>query len=571
MNPVFTLIGRELLSASRKPATWRARTSVAAMGILGALALVGMSGPTPVAPNAMGAQMFLQLTSAGGLSALGLGVMLTSDSISSERREGTLGLLFLTDLSGWSVVLGKAGAAVAGSAYALMSMLPIFAIGMLLGGVTLEQVGMLAAALLNALFVSTSVSMWISTWCTKPRQAAGLSALTLFAITSIPLGAMFWLGSNSPVTGLPIEGALVAMASPVLPLGLAVMPRGTVGGISLVPSGILPLDLWAWFVAGLVVQQGIAWALLGWAAARTRTVWQDAPVRKLSVQLKNLWSHWTHGSATARRALRVKLLDRSSYLWLSQREIWKPYHPWILLVAFGLLLVWQEFVMHLPWRLDEWILPMAMAAQILFCIWIITESAARLVEERHSGSFELLLCTPLDREAILHGQWLALRRMFLLPMLLLLGVDLWLICNDRGPGWAFPPNLPGFLQRFVLGMLVSLPAVRWVATLLALQGHTIQAVSSRTMFTVWFAPAALAHAFAWICEILRTQLAVGGLLPVEFWGGLLIFCAGSWIVGRRAKDRVRLEFRELATQTKSPRTGGDSKPVPMRPSGQLKG
>ncbi|HQU46125.1 MAG TPA: hypothetical protein PK867_25150, partial [Pirellulales bacterium] len=43
--------------------------------------------------------------------------MLTADCISSERREGTLGLLFLTDLRGHDVVLGKLVVAGLGAFY----------------------------------------------------------------------------------------------------------------------------------------------------------------------------------------------------------------------------------------------------------------------------------------------------------------------------------------------------------------------------------------------------------------------------------------------------------------------
>ena len=41
------------------------------------------------------------------------GVLLTADCLSEEKREGTLGLLFLTDLKGYDVVLGKFMAMVA--------------------------------------------------------------------------------------------------------------------------------------------------------------------------------------------------------------------------------------------------------------------------------------------------------------------------------------------------------------------------------------------------------------------------------------------------------------------------
>ena len=555
MKPVFALIARELLGASRRPETWRVRMAVAASAIAGAATVLMASTAALSGPTGVGAQLFLQLTAAAGLSALGLGVALTSDAVSRERREGTLGLLFLTDLTGWDVVLGKAGAAVTGSAYALLSLLPILAIGILLGGVTLGQVGLLSVALLNTLFVSMAVSIWVSTWCTAPRQASGLSVLGVFAVAAIPIGAMIALTVDSQGNGLSPVGLLIGLPSPMMTLGLVALPTMASGPMGTSVLGVLPLPIAVSFVMSLLVQQALAWALLFWAARRTRTVWQDAPTTRWTLRLRAFWSLWTHGSAPARRRLRQRLLARSAYLWLSQREVWKPSHPWILLGSLLLIVLWLVGILRSPWSIQEVVLPVVLAAQGLLAVWLVTESAARLVEERVAGSFELLLCTPLDRDAILRGQSAALRRMFLFPAVVLVLVDLWLILGVRGPGWAFPPDLPGTLQRFLLGALIAVPATRWLATLLALEGRSIHSLGVRAILTVWFAPAALAHLFGTVCEFIRVRYAAKGLLPIEYWGGLILFCGVAWLIGYRAKRKVLLQFRELATQTRNPRAG----------------
>src|SRR5207344_403152 len=64
------------------------------------------------------------------------GVFLTSDSLSEERREGTLGLLFLTDLKGYDVVLGKLAAQFIHLGCALVAIIPAAALPLLFGGVT---------------------------------------------------------------------------------------------------------------------------------------------------------------------------------------------------------------------------------------------------------------------------------------------------------------------------------------------------------------------------------------------------------------------------------------------------
>src|SRR5256885_5281345 len=49
-----------------------------------------------------------------------IGARLTADCLSEEKREGTLGLLFLTDLKGYDVVFGKLAATSVNSIYALV-------------------------------------------------------------------------------------------------------------------------------------------------------------------------------------------------------------------------------------------------------------------------------------------------------------------------------------------------------------------------------------------------------------------------------------------------------------------
>ena len=52
------------------------------------------------------------------------GVRLTADTLSEEKRNGTLGLLFLTDLRGYDVVLGKMITASLKSFYGVLAVLP---------------------------------------------------------------------------------------------------------------------------------------------------------------------------------------------------------------------------------------------------------------------------------------------------------------------------------------------------------------------------------------------------------------------------------------------------------------
>src|SRR5262245_11085655 len=100
MLPIVT---RELRLASRRRATYRLRVVVAALGAFEVVA----GGMIDGASVQFGLWLF-RLTSLVMLAAASLaGLVLTADCISREKREGTLGLLFLTRLVGADVVLGK--------------------------------------------------------------------------------------------------------------------------------------------------------------------------------------------------------------------------------------------------------------------------------------------------------------------------------------------------------------------------------------------------------------------------------------------------------------------------------
>src|SRR5437870_13458009 len=104
---VLAIVERELRVAARQRATYRIRFGA----VLGALALMTwklLSFAWQQAPTSQqGRSLFVTLAVLAFIYCLFVGVRVTSDCISEEKREGTLGLLFLTDLKGIDVVLGK--------------------------------------------------------------------------------------------------------------------------------------------------------------------------------------------------------------------------------------------------------------------------------------------------------------------------------------------------------------------------------------------------------------------------------------------------------------------------------
>ena len=130
------IVERELRVAARRASTYRGRF-VTALTVVGVGAYLLRLSPVI---RGGGIPIFTMVT----MCLAGLAVVsgwAGYDSISQEKRDGTIGFLFLTDLKGKDIVLGKLAASALPSIYAAMGVLPVLAIATLLGGVTARQFG----------------------------------------------------------------------------------------------------------------------------------------------------------------------------------------------------------------------------------------------------------------------------------------------------------------------------------------------------------------------------------------------------------------------------------------------
>ncbi|HEV8542180.1 MAG TPA: ABC transporter permease, partial [Verrucomicrobiae bacterium] len=112
------------------------------------------------AQNAM--QIFWGLSAFAFLYCLVGGLFLTADCISEEKREGTLGLLFLTNLKGYDVAFGKLAATSLRAVYSVLAIYPILTIPLLLGGIEFAEIGRMALVLLVTLIFSLCIGLFVS-------------------------------------------------------------------------------------------------------------------------------------------------------------------------------------------------------------------------------------------------------------------------------------------------------------------------------------------------------------------------------------------------------------------------
>src|SRR5882672_6937646 len=190
------IVERELLVASRRHATYSTRLVVALVAIVIGIFFYIANLRTP--KHLLAHYIFQGLSVLALLYCLAAGRRSTADCLSEEKREGTLGLLFLTKLKGHDVVLGKLAATSLNSFFCLLAIFPVLAVPLLMGGITNGEFWRMVLVLLNTFLFSLAVGMFSSVLSWNARRAMGANFLWLLVIAA----------------GLPACAGLIAYLSP---------------------------------------------------------------------------------------------------------------------------------------------------------------------------------------------------------------------------------------------------------------------------------------------------------------------------------------------------------------------
>jgi ABC-type transport system involved in multi-copper enzyme maturation permease subunit len=387
------IVERELRVRARLRATLRIRIGGALLASL-FVALLLLLSEVMFAPGKVGRFMFSAL---GGV-ALGFclleGVRATADCLSEEKRQGTLGLLFLTDLKGYDVVLGKLAATSLNSFYSLIAIFPPLAVPITLGGVTGGEFWRLGLLLADTLFFSLATGMFVSSFSRRESQAWGTTLALILAVTILTaiLPAGLWPGFE-----------FWKAASPLLAFS----------SLFDLPYGANPERYW----------HSILWLhLAGWLGLALASFvlplsWKEGGERRFTFPFRPMASGF--GRVRPRQE-KNRLLDLNPVLWLSGARSRPSGWLWLLVSVAGAvwIILWgaSEGDQNIVWGL----VLSALGLHFFLACWVAFRAAHAFTEARDSGALELLLTTPLTPQAIAAGHWLALHRSFLRPLRLLL-------------------------------------------------------------------------------------------------------------------------------------------------------
>lgn len=396
------IVARELRTASRHRGTWWVRMGAALVALIigGWIMLI----PDLRTPQHLGIALFVALAIVTYLYCILAGLRTTADCLSEEKREGTLGLLFLTDLRGYDIVFGKLAATSLNAFYGIMAVIPVMAIPILLGGVTVGEFWRVVACALNNMFFSLAVGMFCSSISREESKAmaATLMILVLFSGGLPMLGGlvMFWTRSQElhPLFFIPSPGYNSFLAFDETYSGLA-------------------RAKFNYFEASFLCVHLMSWALLGLSCYIVPRTWQDRPGSPESYRRKEQLRRAKFGGGDDRGRMRSRLLEINPYYWLASRDRFKPALVWGLLGFGGLWWLYGLSKYPSDWKTTEAYVTTTMLAYVAFSGWIAGEAGRRFALDKKCGALELILSTPISVGTILRGQWAGLQRQFLNPLL----------------------------------------------------------------------------------------------------------------------------------------------------------
>jgi ABC-type transport system involved in cytochrome c biogenesis permease component len=358
------------------------------------------------------------------------GVFLTADSLSEEKREGTLGLLFLTDLKGYDIVLGKLMSHSLQAFYGLLAMMPILALPLLSGGVTGWEFWKTMLVICNTLFLSLAVGMFVSCISREVLKAMnGAFVMLLIFSAGLPWLDLALTGFNAsrfkPVTSIASPGWLFAEL-----------------------GGLRDREFWH----SLAWQHAIGWGFMMLTCVLVPRCWHDKTVKEKG-RLGSLWRNFSYGSAKTRLARRRKLLPINPVLWLASREMWLKKGIWIIIaLCTGIILydAWWDYHLNLgfwsPGRnrvVDNCIMPIWVVLQVTMALWVTSQACKFFVEAQRNGAMELMLVTPLTPAQIISGQRRALWRAFWMSLVFIVALQglssLVEISNAKGMNFGATP------------------------------------------------------------------------------------------------------------------------------------
>jgi hypothetical protein len=278
-----------------------------------------------------------------------------------------------------------------------------------MGGVTPGEFWRVALALLNALFFSLAVGLWVSSWCRESTKAMTGALAALFLITIGP----YVLEQVRSALNWPNGWWYLLPPSPLNPFSY-----------SFAADYPAAAGRYWW---SLLTSHLLGWVFLILAGWILPGAWQDRPFRARSSPQTSRFKHFpTINIVRQLGARKRRFLEIYPVLWLASGNPAMAWGAWATVALCGL--VTAPFVVTAFTARDPMVLSLvghiAKYCGLLLKFFVAMQACRFFVEARRNGALELLLCTPLTSQEIIRGQWKVLKRLFFWPIMLLAAIEL---------------------------------------------------------------------------------------------------------------------------------------------------
>jgi ABC-type transport system involved in cytochrome c biogenesis permease component len=525
---VLPVVEREMRVASRRRSTYRARM-LAVGGMLAGFVFTEITFITQYQSAAQQGQVLFNVFAwlAFAFAALA-GLTNTADCMSGEKREGTLGLLFLTDLKGFDVICGKLTANSVTVIYGLIATVPILSLPMIMGGVGIFQFIKVAMLLVTVLALSCAVGVFVSTHSRNERKALVFSILLMTTILFLPI----FIGALLEDRQIMKEAGVLKILnfSPIFSMAMVMFGHRMLVGTFLQYHVWITLG-WMWLLIGVLLSTAAHKAPLSWQQRELRP---NARTRPALLRVQK----WTPPRW---------VLDLNPYQWLALRGETTPRAVWCFVLA--LFAIWLVAMLKYGRLMfDQDVLePTVYIANTFLKVWVVGEASRRFIEDKQNNAMELILSTPLNARDMARGQWRALVTLFAWPILAVTVWELVMLRSMRG----YSEGLNWTRISPALYLAIDSAALAWIGMWYALK------LKGRTRVII--ASIALVLMIPTMVNLLSKELLpywLRGVAPetirqVNLWRAALVIVGTlsfNVVVIFWAKRRVQRNLRRLAIE-----------------------
>lgn len=496
---LLPILGRELRVRARGQANYWTRFCVALAGVL--LCIQSLESSTWAKASQLGAFVFNGIVGAAFLVSCTT-CLLTADAISSEWREGTLSLLFLTRVRVLDVLLGKLASVGIAGLCALLAFLPVLMVPVLAGGVTGGEAYRKCLGLLDLLFLSLVIGLFSSAAERERSRALRRTLLLVSLVVVVPFlgyvgwgrGLFFYAGLFSPLVLLIRAGDQAYTTSPAL-FWLAFALVLCLGWFFLVQAGVRLHRAVARDGGLSVGQQRRAAEELKRAVGLG--VWQPAKEESSPVEWLVYRQYGVHAAIWS---VGVLALACNAWVPLVRQAQGMPSGPFFLAVAS----------------------PLGTVSGLIGGAVVAWVASRFFVGVRRTGDLELLLTTPVGAQSIIEDQWRVLKRLFAWPVLCMqapmLPQFLSGLSRLRGPAaTGLGADLPLLNILTVANAFLGAAALCWLGLLFGLRSRT---QASAIVWTV-----GLGKGIPSLVGLISSLAAAASTNP---WSGATAGSAAAW-------------------------------------------